>query len=292
MTDVQIYIWDVERGDAILVKGPEENVVIDLGQHRNGFSPTEQIKNHGVDDIGYLRISHPDEDHIKDIVEFLDEFSGFTFNRPKSARPYIKHRNETLYPDKDSYQEIAEAYLEIDNWSGDVSVSPSSEERNAGLTFNTYELSPSDIGLKPADELGPDEDVNLNNLSHLTVLEYNDFKLLTMGDLEADVIEQLLGKSYVSSAISGTDVLIAPHHGRTSSYTSELFEEITPDIVAISDAAGVDSSASSQYSNQATGKQVERRKDGYETRYSITTRHDGVLYFGIDEDGSYKTIID
>lgn len=292
MTGVQIYIWDVERGDAILVKGPEENVVIDLGQHRNGFSPTQQIKNHGVDDIGYLRISHPDEDHIKDIVEFLDEFSGFTFNRPKSARPYIEHRKENLYPEKESYQEIAEAYLEIDSWSGDVPVSTSSEDRNAGLTFNTYKLSPNEISLKPADELGPDEDVNLNNLSHLTTLEYNDFKLLTMGDLEADAIEQLLEKSYVRSAISGTDVLIAPHHGRTSSYTSKLFDEITPDIVAISDAAGVDSNASSQYSNQASGKRVERRNNGYATRFSITTRNDGVLYFGVNEDGSYTTIID
>ncbi|MGQ3331248.1 ComEC/Rec2 family competence protein [Halorubrum sp. FL23] len=292
MTDVQVYIWNVERGDAILIKGPEENVVVDLGQHSNGFSPTEQMQSHGVSDVGFLLISHPDEDHIKDIPNFLDEYSGFTFRRPKKARPYIEHRKENLYPNKESYQEISEAYLEIDSWSGDVPVSPSDSDRNAGLKFNSYNLHPDDLGIKPADELDDDEDVNLNNLSFLTVMEYNGFKLLTMGDLEDGAIEQLLEKSYVRRAISGTDILVAPHHGRQSSYTSELFEEISPDIVAISDAAGVDSSASSQYSDQTSGKIVEKRDGNYKTRYSITTRNDGVLYFGIDDDGSYKTIID
>lgn len=292
MTDVQVYIWDVERGDAILVKGPKENAVIDLGQHRNGFSPTEQMQSHDVSDIGFLLISHPDEDHIKDIANFLDEYSGFTFRRPKKACPYIEHRRENLYPNKESYQEIAEAYLEIDSWSGDVPVSPSDSDRNAGLTFASYNLDPDDAGIKPADELDDDEDVNLNNMSFLTVMEYNGFKLLTMGDLEDDAIEQLLEKSYVRSAISDTDVLVAPHHGRQSSYTSELFEEISPDIVAISDAAGVDSSASSEYSDQASGKVVQTRDDEYKTRYSITTRNDGVLYFGVDEEGTYKTVID
>lgn len=286
-------MWDVERGDAILIKGPEENAVIDLGKHRSGFSPTEQMQRHGVEDVEFLLISHPDEDHIKDIVTFFEEYWPNTLRRPKATTPYIKHRKENLYPDKEEYQEIAGRYLEIDDhYTGSVSVSPSSEERNKGLTFTSYNLDPDDVGITPAGELDDDEDVNLNNLSFLTVMEYGDFKLLTMGDLEDDAIEQLLKKSYVRSAISDTDVLIAPHHGRTSSYTSKLFEEITPDIVAVSDAAGVDSSAVSSYSDRAFGKVVQTRDDDYETRSAITTRSDGVLYFRIDEDGSYKTIID
>jgi competence protein ComEC len=293
MTDVQVYIWDVERGDAILVKGPEENAVIDLGKHRGGFSPTEQMQQHGIEDIGLLLISHPDEDHIKDITTFFDKYSPITLYRPRKARPYIEHRKENLYPDKEEYQEIAGKYLEIDDrYTADVAVPVSSSDRNDGLTFKTENLSPHEAGIKPSEELDDDEDVNMNDLSFLTVMEYNGFKMLMMGDLEDDAIETLLDRSKVRRLIQDTDVLVAPHHGRKSSYTGELFEEITPDIVAISDAAGVDSSASSQYSDQASGKVVKTRDDDYKTRYSITTRNDGVLYFGVDEDGSYKTIID
>jgi competence protein ComEC len=293
MSDVQVYIWNVEHGDAILVKGPDENAVIDLGKHSNGFSPTEQMKSHGVENIGFLMISHPDEDHIKDITTFFDEFSPNTLSRPKAATSYIEHRAENVYPDKDEYQKIANKYLDIDDhYSGEVGVSPTSSDRNQGLTFKSYKLSPTNIGLSPAGELSNDDGGNINSLSFLTVMKYGAFKLTTMGDLESDAIEQLLEKTHIQDRIKGTDVLIAPHHGRNSSYTADLFDVISPDIVAISDAGGTENSAADKYSDQATGKSVERRNGDNKRKNRITTYSDGVLYLGVDEDGSYSVIID
>lgn len=293
MTDVDIIVWDVGRGDAIFVDGPDENAMIDLGKHPNGFSPSEHMSSEGVNNIGFLLISHPDEDHIRDIVNFFDEYSPKTLRRPKAANPYIKHRKDNIYPQKEDYQEIAGKYLEIDDhFSGSVSVSPRSAERNEGLTFTSYSHDPEDVGITPADELGPDEDPNINDLSFLTVMEYSGFKLLTMGDLEDDAIEQLLEKSHVQSRVSGTDVLIAPHHGLDSSFTPELFKHISPELVAISDAGGTDASASSKYSNQAEGKLVERRNGSNKEKSVISTRNNGVLKFQIYSDGSYKAIID
>jgi competence protein ComEC len=292
MVDVQVYIWDVERGDAILIKGPDENVVIDMGKHSSGFSPAEQIERHGVSDIGYLSVSHPDADHINNIVEFFNKFDPTTFGRPKSATPYIEHRKDNIHPNDDNYQEIAGKYLEVTNR---YTVSPTtgvgSSSRNSGLTFKSYNLTPTEVGIKPARMLDNDEDPNLNDLSRLTIMEYGGFKLVTAGDLETDAIEEILKKDGVQDDLEGTNVLIAPHHGRTSSYCSELFNHITPDIVAISDAAAGSTNASSRYSSKATGITVERRNGNPTTRSTITTRKDGVLYFGIDET-EYKAIID
>lgn len=292
MTDVQVYVWDVERGDAILIKGPRENVVIDMGKHSSGFSPADQIKRHGVNDIGYLSVSHPDSDHIDDINKFFDNFSPDVFGRPRSATPYIKHRKENLHPNDDSYQKITKKYLKVANrYTQSITTSVGSASRNGGLTFSSYSLSPSEAGIKPANRLGPDEDVNLNNLSRLTIIEYGNIKLVTAGDLESDAIETILEKNGVKDDLSGTDILVAPHHGRSSSYCSKLFNYMSPDIVAISDAAAGSTNASSQYSSQAGGAIVEHRNGGKSTRSAITTRNDGVLYFGVDK-GSYSVRID
>lgn len=292
MTDVQVYIWDVERGDAILIKGPDENAVIDMGKHSSGFSPADQIERHGVSDIGYLSVSHPDADHINDIVNFFDKFDPTIFGRPKSATPYIEHRKDNIHPNDNEYQEIAGKYLEVTNrYSTSPTTSVGSSARNSGLTFTSHTLTPREAGIKPANRLGSDEDPNLNDLSRLTIMEYGNIKLVTAGDLESDAIEEILEKDGVKGDLKGTNILIAPHHGRSSSYCSELFNHMSPDIVAISDAAAGSTNASSRYSNQASGATVERRNGGTTTRSAITTRNDGVLYFGINEDG-YNVVID
>jgi competence protein ComEC len=124
------------------------------------------------------------------------------------------------------------------------------------------------------------------------VFEYGDFKLASMGDLEADGIELLLERNAVVDALRSTDVLLAPHHGRQSSYSRKLLDLIEPDIVGISDSGGTENSATSRYGTDASGQVVKRRDGGDQTRYSITTRKDGVLYFGADLDGTYKVIVD
>lgn len=298
--DLQFYIWDVKRGDCILVKGPEENVLIDVGGNSE-FSPSKHIHNNHGTDIDSLIISHPDEDHIEDLPNFVDEYSpnSIYWSRPVSSIPYIKHRKENRYPDKESYQEIAGAFLEhfdkdeYDDEDYQDSSSPIKSERNKGaVTYTSYRLSRDKLGLTPAEELDDDKGVNLNSLSYLTVVKYNGFKLVTMGDLEENAIETLIGYDEVANDLEGTDVLIAPHHGLDSSYTSELFNYFTPDIVAISDAGSADSSAQGKYYQQADGKTVARRNDSAETRYTVSTYNDGVIYLGVGESGSYKVNID
>ena len=288
-SDLEIYVWDVEHGDAMLIKSPEANIVVDLGQHHNGFSPTNQIRKHGVEQVDLLAVSHPDLDHIQDITTFFDHFKPRYFMHPSGDLPYVEHRVHDLYPDDEGYQETAGRYLEERNRFRHSKDSPI---RFGDLLVHEFSLTPDELGLKPPENLPQDRSPSLNNLSVLNVFEYGDFKLASMGDLESDGVELLLEKNGVVDALKGTDVLLAPHHGRQSSYSRELLELTEPDIVGVSDSGGTENSATSRYGNNASGRVVERRDGEKQTRYSITTRKDGVLYFGADPDGTYKVIID
>lgn len=288
MAAVEIYIWDVERGDAIFVKGPERNAVIDLGQHTNGFSPSNHIHTqHGIDSVDYLVLTHPDEDHIEDLPEFSSYYSPEVIARRDEADEYIKRRKNDLYPDRSHYQSVTEAYLTLtDTYNQRASFSPSDPSWNGGLTFTHHILSLEEAGTTPIGNLSRGETVNLNNLSILTVVEYGSFKLVTAGDLEQQAIELLLEQSSVREDLRDTNVLIAPHHGRESSYSPKLFQYMTPDLVAISDAKAGSTNASQKYSAQATGTTVTRRSGTETSRNVVTTRQDGVIYIGIDDEES------
>lgn len=291
--DIDIYVWDVEHGDCFLIKGPEENIVIDLSQHQNGFSPSKNIAQH-IDEVDTLIISHPDRDHIEDILNLYEEFDPSVFVRPKSATKYLRHKKENVFTD-DEYQKITEKYLEIteEKYDSSLDVPLSSENRNKGLKVKHHSLSENEISPpKDLEEYGDDDCPNVNNLSLLTIIEYKGFKLATAGDLKKKALKKILEKDEVRDDLKGTDVLIAPHHGRKSSYQSELFQTITPELVLVSDKSGVDPSqtATDRYSDKATGKWVESRKDKNESkkRYCVSTRDVGYINLKVDSDGDFK----
>lgn len=293
MAYVDIYIWNVDRGDAILIKGPEKNAIIDLGDRRAGFSPAEHIYyNHNVHSIDYLVITHPDNDHINDVPKFTDLFSPTVIASREEALPYVKRRKNTLYPNDEQYQAVARAYIKlVESYNRTPKYTPRDPEWNEGLTLYHTLLPKSATDIKPVCELRTDEKVNLNNLSIVTILRYGGFQLVTAGDLEADAIERLLRDEDTAEQFRGTNILIAPHHGRESSYTPELFKYMSPDIVAISDAKAGTTNASSKYSYQANGCRVQRRNGPPTERNVVTTRDDGVIYIGVNTQG-YNVRID
>lgn len=288
--DIQFVIWDVEHGDSMFIDSPEENIVVDLGRHQNGFSPTNYLNQNGVDNIDWLIVSHPDKDHIRDIVDFDDRYDISLYTRPDGAARYISHRKENIYPNDDLYQDITGKFLEFEERRFSYHEPPIDLGQ---LQVYEFELSPDELRMTPAHELDSDErGPSLNNLSILNVFEYNGFKLSTMGDLEQEGIELLLERPAVRRALQGTNVLVAPHHGRESSYSTDLFDIISPDIVAISDAGGTEHSAARKYSHQASGKTVERRDGQSVVRNVVTTRKDGAIYLGANSTDDYRVTIE
>jgi len=63
------YMIDVGQGDGMYIKSGSEHIVVDAFEHTTTF-----LKNHGVNHIDYLILTHSDYDHMKEAQEIIDTF--------------------------------------------------------------------------------------------------------------------------------------------------------------------------------------------------------------------------
>jgi competence protein ComEC len=119
---------------------------------------------------------------------------------------------------------------------------------------------------------------NINNHSIVTVISYAESKIIIPGDNEPPSWKELLEDDTFKTAIKGTDIMVAPHHGRESGYCADLFEHFIPKLTVISDHYETESSATDKYTKISSGWTIHHRdRSASEKRYCITTRTDGVM---------------
>lgn len=275
MANLEIVIWDVQHGSAAYIKTPNgTDIVIDLGtgdvsESNLTFSPLLHLKNvYKVNQLDWVIITHPHRDHFDDINNF-DELSPRVLTRPKHlSERDIRDGNQTKNGLVDKYIEINSKYnhpiLENEN--------PRLPANNGNVKIQTFIPSNCDRA-------------NLNNHSVVTILEYAGSKIIIPGDNEPPSWLELLKQNDFVEAIKGTDILVAPHHGRESAYCPELFDHFKPQLTIISDGPA-DTTAVSKYSSISKGWTVFHRNGEKETRYCLTTRKDGavVIKFGTTSD--------
>jgi len=259
-------VWDVQHGNAAYLKTPSSHFVFDLGAGKYGsqkeFSPLNHIRNkYGVSRLDAVVITHPHRDHLDDIDQF-NALSPRFFWRPRHLSELdIRNANQG----KDS--SIIDAYLKIDkHYTHTIKreENPFLSNNNGGVEieiFSPYKCASS----------------NINNHSLVAVVTYASSKLLIPGDNESASWDVLLEMPEFRSAIKGTDILLAPHHGRNSGFSENLFEHISPYLVIVSDGCFCDTSATTRYSKKARGWKVQKRNGGTENRKCLTTRKDGVI---------------
>ena len=276
--NLKIVIWDVQHGHGSYLSTPGgQDIVIDLGTGSYGdsnleFSPLLHLKNKWkVERLDGVIISHPHRDHLDDIFNFGE------LNPRVLVRPKHLSEEDVRKGNREADKEIIDKYLEMGgDYSADVqaSESPFNADNNGGVTFNWW--MPQSCAK-----------TNLNNHSIVTVISYADSKIIIPGDNEPPSWNELLELPSFVSAIKGTDILLAPHHGRQSGFSGALFEKISPYLTIISDGP-CDTTASDQYSKQSRGWNVNKRSGGKEERKCVTTRKDGVITvdFGKNDEGT------
>jgi beta-lactamase superfamily II metal-dependent hydrolase len=275
---MECIFWDVEHGSATYISTPDgKHMVVDLGvgSYRTGdnvFSPLLHLKMLGVQTLDAVFLTHPHRDHLDDIHNF-DQLSPRVLFRPR-------HLSESDIRTANRAQDrsIIDKYLEIDRrYSCPVSLSddPCRSDNTGGVAVSTF--APCKCAAS-----------NLNNHSLVNVFAYAGMKLLVPGDNEAASWDELLELPSFNEAIKGTDVFVAPHHGRNSGFSSRLFEFITPRLTIISDGRFCDTSATARYSAKTRGWTVYRRNGEQQERKCVTTRNDGVIVvkFGVNANGS------
>jgi len=278
-------IWDVQHGSSSYIKTPNgKHFVVDLGigsyKGRDvSFSPLLHLRHKwGVKQLDYVMITHPHTDHIADIFNF-DLLSPGVLSRPKHlSASDIWSANQNANAEA---RRMIQKYLDInDRYSNPLTPgsSPLESGNNGGVEIQTF--TSSDCARS-----------NLNNHSMVMVISYAESKIIIPGDNEPASWKELIGISSFRSAISNTDILIAPHHGRDSGFCVDLFEYFKPRLTVISDGRFSDTSATDRYAAVTKGWTVHRRGGGDAQRKCVTTRNDGVIEVDLGKNTDGKPFI-
>ena len=128
---------------------------------------------------------------------------------------------------------------------------------------------------------------NFNNQSIITVIEYENIKVVIPGDNEDCSFAELMQSASFKSAIKDADILLAPHHGRESGYNNDFVSLVNPRLTIVSDGRYCDTSANNRYSGKSRGWRVYKKNRTSSMRYCLTTNSDGEVYveFGINSNG-------
>ena len=271
MGDLKISVWDVKHGNAIYVRTPNnKHLVFDLGrgdysENSEDRSPLETLYYHyGIRQIDFLTITHPHRDHIDDILN-LHKFAVSVFHRPRNL-------NQTAIINASSDRDKAkfEKFFAMDaHYIGDIT----GTSRDTRIPPNYGDV---EIQFFQTANLTD----NLNNRSILTVLKYEDMKIIIPGDNECPSLDQLMNRDDFKSAVKNSDILIAPHHGRYSAYHSEFVKLVNPRISIVSDGSICDTSANQYYSANSRGWEIWKNGTKIK-RYLLTTNSDGEIYINL-----------
>jgi competence protein ComEC len=114
-----------------------------------------------------------------------------------------------------------------------------------GIDMDSWALTES-----RADQVGGSDGGMVNCCSYVTLYNHQGTKVLQCGDMEKDGMSVLLAaNSDMLRSVRGTNVLIAPHHGHKSGFSTELMQAIgKPNVVIASVMAG-DEHVDSRYSD-------------------------------------------
>jgi beta-lactamase superfamily II metal-dependent hydrolase len=265
----KIVFWDVQHGNACYVETPTgKRFVVDCGTGSYvkpadaTFSPLGHLWHQwGVRTLDAAFLTHPHRDHIADLANLA------CFRPNKVVAPRHLSAADIGRGNRAEDRDMLEEYhrcLRTFPQALPLDQDPMNPT-NAGMSILYY--APTTCGTS-----------NLNNHSLVLVLSYAGCKVLIPGDNESPSWKELLDQPNFVSAIRGTDILLAPHHGREAGYSADLFRHISPWLVVVSDGSFSDTSATARYSTQARGLRVQRRTDkSWVERKCVTTRSDDFI---------------
>jgi len=205
---LQIKVFDVGQGDAILIKTRQNRLILidggpdfEVGRY---MDKEFWLNNCHID---LLLLTHPHQDHLKGLNRMLSRciIERVAF-RPveygsREYKNWLENLNYTkvLYPKEGDIITIGEVRLVV-VWP------PENDEFQE----------------------------NINNSSVSVLLDYKNYEALFLGDLEKEA-SSLLDKNLLSKYIQGRlEVYKVPHHGSIDSFNPELVSWLNPALCVVS----------------------------------------------------------
>lgn len=210
--EMQVTFLDVGQGDCTIVQAEEHTMVVDTGNNNQGGVVVDWLLAHGITELDYLVLTHPDADHIGGADDVLRAVTVDTVIMPDVA-------NDTM-----TYDEVAELI----------------EEQQIPVIFpevgTQYVLGDAGFTILCPQPEDVSED-NLNGSSVGMKLVHGSNSFVLCGDAEEES-EKHMVEAFGASLEA--DVLKCGHHGSSTATSDAFLKAVNPTWAVIS--CGVDNS--------------------------------------------------
>ena len=210
---LQVKVLDIGQGDAILIRGGGQTVLVDTGDIETRDKLVAYIKKEGITAIDTVIITHPHADHLGGMLGVLENF--------KVKQIYDSGQTGTTALYRKYLSEVQKQKIPFNLVKVGDEISITNEIK---LKF----LAPSKPFITESA---------MNNNSIVAKLTYNQFSMLLTGDAEKES-EKNMVKNYPKELKS--TVLKAGHHGSNTSSSSGFLKAVAPEAVIISLGANND----------------------------------------------------
>ncbi len=201
--ECEFHFIDVGQGDATMIISSDSTVVIDTGTGDHADSFAQYVKSY-TDNVDYLILTHPHEDHIGGADELLE----------------LVHVDNVIM--SDAYSETYTFTKILDAIeAADIPVI----EAKAGDKYAAGEIEFTILA--PLSEF-----TDYNDYSIVTKVEFGSSSVIVTGDVEHHS-EKLMVERYGPSGLKA-DILQMGHHGSATSNHESFMECIAPEYAVIS----------------------------------------------------------
>lgn len=244
----EVHFIDVGQGDCSLVISEGKTLLIDTGEKEYAQDVCDYLKEHDVDKLDYMLLTHPHSDHMGGASYIVDNVDIEHIIIPKVP--------DDMTPTTKFYEKFL------------TSVQNKGLKLTAAEPGKTYEIGECSLEI-----LSPvkDDYSNLNNFSAAAVLTHGKHRFMFTGDIEKEAEQDIIDSGRLESA----DVLKVAHHGSNTSSTTDFLDIVNPDYAVI--MCGVDNSYKHPHK-----KIVERLAEYCDKIYR--TDIDGTIVFTSDQN--------
>ncbi len=201
-----VYYLDVEQSDCSIIVCDGEVLIVDTGILSQVHNVEESLFSLEIDDIDYMVVTHPHDDHMAGASKFMDKHDVKNIIMPQLS--------ETNFIESPTY-------LDLINKIAIKNVNP--VPAVAGDSFM--------VGSAKVDILAPlKQDKDLNNMSVVLKVTYGETSFLFQGDAGDKVEKQIIGSGYDIDA----DVIKLGHHGSNTASSNEYLKKVNPKYAVVS----------------------------------------------------------
>jgi competence protein ComEC len=247
-----VKVLDVGQGDAILIRTPEQTILVDTGDTPAKEKVVSYIKRENITSIDKVIITHPHADHLGGIQAVLENF------------PVKQIYDSGQVTTSGIYKQYLKT---VQNKKISFSLLEAGSEMGIGQGISLKVLAPEKPFITGSDS-------DLNNNSIVLKLVYGGFSMLLTGDAEKESEKRMVKR--FSGDLKST-ILKSGHHGSSSSSSTAFLKAVAPDAVIISLGANNEY----HHPHPSTIKRYEQQKlKMYRTDQdgTVTIASDGVTY--------------